>query len=382
MPALSVTIIEGPAAIESVAAEWDAAVPQSFTAALSQASWYLAWQETFPPLRAVAFVARQDGRLIGLLPMALVKTDARGLFFRQASTFAGGDYQSPVVAQGSGPEVLSALLDAALEYFGRRIVYRFASIPETDYAAQIIPSRLSSKNMVIAQEVQTAPRLSIGGRTYSQIESTWSPSHRTDVRRQRKRLTALGPLSLWRPGNLAEAQTFLEEFFTVHDEKWLSQGQPGRFRDPAQRRHFVAIVNRMWGRGLHLSALRCGDRNVSYGIGFIADKWLQWYRPTYKTEYHNLSPGKIHIALLLEEACQNHWNGFDFLTGAEGYKLQWSNEAMKVIDYYASFSAALPAFQWFTRGKPYVRDQVGPMMARMRARIQKNSLLSRLLQRS
>src|SRR6185437_4166750 len=147
MPALSVTIIEGPAAIESVAAEWDAAVPQSFTAALSQASWYLAWQETFPPLRAVAFVARQDGRLIGLLPMALVKTDARGLFFRQASTFAGGDYQSPVVAQGSGPEVLSALLDAALEYFGRRIVYRFASIPETDYAAQIIPSRLSSKNM-------------------------------------------------------------------------------------------------------------------------------------------------------------------------------------------------------------------------------------------
>jgi CelD/BcsL family acetyltransferase involved in cellulose biosynthesis len=382
MAALSVTVIEGPAAIESLAAEWDAAVPQSFTAALSQASWYLAWQETFPPLRAVAFVARENARLVGLLPMALVKTDARGLFFRQASTFAGGDYQSPVVAPGSGPEVLFALLDASLKYFGRRIVYRFASIPETDFAAQIIPCHLSSKNMVIAQEVQTAPRLSIGGRTYSQIESTWSPSHRTDVRRQRKRLTALGPLSLWRPENLAEAQTFLQEFFIVHDEKWLSQGQPGRFRDAAQRRHFVAIVNRMWDRGLHLSALRCGDKNVSYGIGFIADKWLQWYRPTYKTEYHNLSPGKIHIALLLEEACQNNWNGFDFLTGAEGYKLQWSNETMKVIDYYASFSASLPAFQWFTKGKPYVRDQVGPMMARMRARIQKNSLLSRLLQRN
>jgi hypothetical protein len=54
---------------------------------------------------------------------------------------------------------------------------------------------------------------------------------------------------------------------------------------------------------------------------------------------------------------------------------------MRVVDYYASFSAALPAFQWFTKGKPYVRDQVGPMMARMRARIQKNSLLSRWLQR-
>jgi CelD/BcsL family acetyltransferase involved in cellulose biosynthesis len=382
MSALSITIIEGAAALESVAAEWDAAVPQSFTAALSQSSWYLAWQQSFPPLRAVAFAARQDGRLVGLLPMALVKTDARGLYFRQASTFAGGDYQSPVVATGSGPQVLPALLDAALKYFGGRIVYRFASIPETDLAAQIIPSHLSSKHMVVAQEVQTAPRLSIGGRSYSQIESTWSPSHRTDVRRQRKRLAAVGALSIWRPQNLAEAQTFLEEFFAVHDEKWLSQGQPGRFQDPAQRRHFVAIVNRMWDRGLHLSALRCGETNVSYGLGFISDKWLQWYRPTYKTEYHNLSPGKVHIALLLEEACQSQWNGFDFLTGAEGYKFQWSNEVMRVIDYYASFSATLPAFQWFTRGKPYVRDQLGPMIARMRARIQKNSLLSRLLQRN
>ena len=137
----------------------------------------------------------------------------------------------------------------------------------------------------------------------------------------------------------------------------------------------------MWGRGLHLSALRCGDTNVSYGLGFFSDKWLQWYRPTYKIAYHNLSPGKVHIALLLEEGCENHWNGFDFLTGAEPYKLQWSNGVMRVLDYYASFSAALPAFQWFTRGKPYMRDRVGPGLARIRAKIQNNSLITRLLRR-
>jgi CelD/BcsL family acetyltransferase involved in cellulose biosynthesis len=381
MAALSITILEGASAMESIAAEWDEAVPQSFTSTLSQSSWNLAWQQSFPAKRTVAIVARQNGRLVGLLPMALVKTDARGLYFRQATTFAGGDYQSPVIARGMGPEVLTALLDAALDYFGRRIVYRFASIPETDLAARILPSHLSKKNLTVAEQIQTAPRLSIDGRTYSQIEATWSPSHRTDVRRQRKRLTALGLLSLWRPQTLEEAQEFLEEIFIVHDEKWLSQGQPARFRDPAERRHYTAIVHRMWGRGLHLSALRCGETNVSYGLGFISDNWLQWYRPTYKIAYHNLSPGKVHIAMLLEEACQNQWNGFDFLTGAEAYKLQWSNEVMRVTDYYASFSDALPAFQWFTRGKPYVRDQVGPMIARVRAKIQNSSLFSRLFHR-
>jgi CelD/BcsL family acetyltransferase involved in cellulose biosynthesis len=381
MAALSISILEGASAVESIAAEWDEAIPKSFTTALSQSSWYMAWQQSFPPKRAVVVVARQDNRLVGLLPMALVKTDARGLYFRQATTFSGGDYQSPVIASGAGSEVLPALLDASLEYFGRRIVYRFASIPETDSAARILPSHLSYRNLVVTEQVQTAPRLSIGSRTYGQIESTWVPSHRTDVRRQRKRLAALGPLSLWQPANLQDAQTFLEEFFDVHDEKWLSQGQPGRFRNPAERRHFVAIVDRMWGRGLHLSALRCGDTNVSYGLGFFSDNWLQWYRPTYKIAYHNHSPGKVHIAMLLEEACQNQWNGFDFLTGVEPYKLQWSNEVMRVIDFYASFSAALPAYQWFARGKPYVRDQVGPMIARMRAKLQKNSVLNRLSHR-
>ena len=378
MASLSISILEGKSTLESVAAEWDQAAPETFTAALTRSSWYLAWQQTFPPKQIVAVTARQEGQLVGLLPMSLVRTDARGLYFCQATNFARGDYQPPIIAVGAGPEVLPALLDATLDYFGRRIVYWFANIPETDLAARILPSHLSSRGLVLAEQVQTAPRLRIDGRTYSQIESTWSPSHRTDVRRQRKRLATLGTLSVWQPDNLNDAHALLEELFLVHDEKWLSQGQPGRFHDPAERKHFSTILEKMWGRGLHLSALKCGETNVSYGFGFFSGKWIQWYRPTYRTDYHNYSPGKVHIALLLEEACQSQWQGFDFLTGPEPYKLQWSNETMRVLDYYASFSSKLPAFQWFARGKPYVRDRLGPMYAQMQARLEKNRLLSRL----
>jgi CelD/BcsL family acetyltransferase involved in cellulose biosynthesis len=381
MASLSISILEGNSALESIAAEWDQAVPESFTAALTRSSWYLAWQQSFPPKQIVGVTARQDGRLVGLLPMSLVKTDARGLYFCQATNFARGDYQPPIIASGAGPDVLPALLDAALDYFGRRIVYWFANIPETDSSARILPSHLSSRGLVVAEQVQTAPRLSIAGRTYAEIESTWSPSHRTDVRRQRKRLAALGKLSLWQPQNSNDAHELLEELFVVHDEKWLSQGQPGRFHDPAERRHFSAIVDRMWGNGLHLSALKSGETNVSYGFGFFSNNWIQWYRPTYRTDYHNYSPGKVHIALLLEEACQKQWQGFDFLTGPEPYKLQWTNETMRVMDYYASFSSSLPAFQWFTRGKPYVRDRLGPMYAQLQARLKKNSLLTHLFSR-
>ena len=381
MASLSITVLEGVSALESIAAEWDRAVPESFTAALTRSSWFLAWQQSFPPKQVVGVAARENGRLVGLLPMSIVKTDARGLYFCQATNFARGDYQPPILASGAGPEVLPALLDAALDHFGKRIVYWFANIPETDVSARLLPSHLSSRGLVVAEQIQTAPRLSIKGRTYSQIESTWSPSHRTDVRRQRKRLAALGELCLWQPRDLNDAHALLEELFVVHDETWLSQKQPGRFHDPAERTHFCTILDKMWGRGVHLSALKCGEMNVSYGFGFFSDDWIQWYRPTYRTDYHNYSPGKVHIALLLEEACQNRWKGIDFLTGAEAYKLQWSTETLKVLDYYASFSNRSPAFQWFTRGKPYVRDRLRPMYAQMQARLKKNPILSRLLSR-
>lgn len=367
---LSIEILCDDAAQNAVAAEWDAAVPAVFSKTLSQSAWYFAWKDAFPANRNVIVIAREGTRLVGVLPLAEVRTDARGLYFPQITTFTGGDYQAPVVADGSDPAVLPRMVDAAIEHFGSRHVYWWANIPTSDPSATILAAHLRARGMPVTEEYRIAPRLEILGRSYPEIEATWSPSHRTDVRRQRKRLNAKGTLSLWQPTDLPTARELLEEFFVVHDEKWLSQGQPGRFQDVRQRRHFCAIVDRLMGRGLHFSALRCGDVNVSFGLGFFSDGWVQWYRPTYRREYQNLSPGKVHIALLLEEACRQGWRGIDFLQGNEGYKLQWSNARVRTVDYYSSGYAWSPAYLWFTRGKPYVRQRIGPLYMRSKAWLQ------------
>lgn len=371
MTAPAIEVLQDPSEQQAIADEWDAIIPATCAATLAGSGWYFAWRDAFPPRKSVVITAREDGRLTGVLPLSLIRTDARGLYFPQITTFTGGDYQSPVVASDAGPNVLPEMVNSAVRHFGKRFVYWWANIPITDPAATTLPSHLRSLGMELSVQYGVAPRLDFLGRTYTEIEASWSPSHRTDVRRQRKRLTAKGVVSLWEPHDLVTALRLLEEFFVVHDEKWLAQGQPGRFQDPRQRAHFSAIVNRLWGRGLHFSALRCGDINVSFGLGFLSDGWVQWYRPTYRKEYQNLSPGKTHIALLIEEACRRGWRGLDFLQGAESYKLQWSNQELRTADYYSSFRRWSPAYQWFTRGKPYVRDRLGPLYARTQARMQK-----------
>ncbi len=109
---LSIQVLEGSAALESLAPEWESLVGDSFSAVFSNPAWRLAWIEAFEPEKVTAITAREEGRLVGILPLCRIRTDSRGLYFRQVTTPGAGDYQSFVVAPESASVVLPAMLDA------------------------------------------------------------------------------------------------------------------------------------------------------------------------------------------------------------------------------------------------------------------------------
>ncbi len=368
---ISVEVLQGRAVLESIAPEWEALVGNSFATAFSGPAWYSAWLDAFETQKIAFVTARAVGRLVGVLPLARFRTDARGLYFTEVAPIARGDYQPPIVAPEYAEEALPAMLDAAFEHFGRRGTFWWPHIPVTDPGLDLLRQYFASRKMPFVEDRESAPRLRLNGADFAAAEKLWSSSHRVDVRRQRKRLAEKGPVSLWQPSSLAEAEPVLSEFFRVHDEKWLAQGFPGMFQKPEQQRHFRAIFKHMWGHGLFFSTVRCGDINVSYGVAFFAGDWIQWFRPSYRSEFHNFSPSKIHIALLVEEACRMKWQGIDFLLGEEPYKDNWSNETMEVVGIHAGFSTWDPSYFWFTRGKPYVKHHMAAHYMRAQAWLQK-----------
>ncbi len=368
---ITTEIIEDGAGLQTIADEWDGLVADSFGAVFSRPAWHLAWLDAFPPRRIALVTVRVSGRLVGVLPLSLVKSDIRGLYLPVVAPIARGDYQVPIVKPEVAQEAVPAMLDAAVRRFGRRAVYWFANIPECEPTLPILISYLRKQRMVYATTTEVAPRLAIGGRSYDEIEGSWSARHRKEVRHKRRRLAAKGELSLWRPESLEEALAALEQFFVVHDEKWLSQGQPGRFHNPRHRRHFVAIVRRLWNQGLQFTALRCGGADVFTSICFVSDGWVLLYRPALRLAYAKFSPGTVFVSMLLEEACRTGMKGIDFLLGAEPFKFRWSNNVLRVVGLHAAFSSWSPAYQWFARGKPYLLAHVEPEMARAKARLQR-----------
>lgn len=367
---VSAQILQGVEALENLACEWESLIGDTFSHAFVQPAWHLAAIDAFPRQDVSLITAREGNRLVGALPLCRVPTDARGLYFKLIGPPGRGDYQGFAADPEYVSAALPAMLEAAFERFGRRGVYWFPNIPTTDPALPVLLAFLERNRMPYTEERESAPRLRLNGADFAAIEGAWPSKHRGDVRRQRKRLGEQGPVSIWQPSSIEEAEPVLTEFFRIHDEKWLAQGFPGMFQDPAQRRHYQAILRRLWGRGAHFSTLRCGSVDVSYHMGFFSGGWIQWYRPTYRPEFGNYSPSKIHIAMLIEQACRGGWSGFDFLLGAEGYKVLWCNEETEVVNIHAGFHRNAPAYFWFSRGKPYVRSKLQLKYLRARARIQ------------
>jgi len=368
---VSVQLYSGADGIEALADEWEELVGDSSTAAFSRPGWHLAALDAFPRHDVAVFAARDGGRLVGLLPLCRIRTDARGLFFSLVAPPGRGDYQPFVADPNLVSQALPVLIEAAIRHYGRHGVYWFPNIPTTDPGLAVLRSFLAAHHMPFVEERETAPRLRLDGADFATAEQAWPASHRKDVRRQRKRLAEKGPLSVWQPSRIEEAGPVLAEFFRVHDEKWLAQGFPGLFRAPAQRRYFQAVLRRLWRNGAHFSTLRCGSIDVSYHFGFFAGGWIQWYRPTYRPEFGVYSPSKIHIAMLIEEACRMGWAGFDFLLGAEGYKNLWCNDEVEVVNIHAGFHQWAPTYFWFSRGKPFVRGKLQLTYLRAQAWMQR-----------
>lgn len=355
---ISIEVSRGRDSVERLADEWNALAGDEFTTTFSQPAWHLAWLDAFKIRKVAVITARKEGRLVGLLPMARARADIRGLYFPKLAPIARGNYEAPVVDPDLASRALPAMLDAAVRDFSRHGTFWWPNIPVTDPSLPLLRHWLKSRGMPFMEEAEVAPRLRLNGRSFEEVERGWTSGHRKDVRRQSKRLAAdKGPISLWVPPSPEEAAKALTEFFEVHDNKWRSQGFPGMFT-PKNQRHFRAIFRRLWGRTLHFSTLRSGGTNVSYVIGFLSGGWLQYYRPSYRPEFGVYSPSKVHVGLLVKEACERQWQGIDFLLGGYPYKYAWANETNEVRTLLAGFHKWAPSYLWFTKGKPWAKRRL------------------------
>jgi CelD/BcsL family acetyltransferase involved in cellulose biosynthesis len=112
---------------------------------------------------------------------------------------------------------------------------------------------------------------------------------------------------------------------------------------------------------LHLTTLDCGDQSLAAHLGFVSQDGFYFYLPSYDIAFAKLSPGRVHINLMVMWAIDNGLHRFDFLRGEADYKTQLGSISRQLEDYAFSqglFStAALQVYLWQRNRRAIVPDQ-------------------------
>jgi CelD/BcsL family acetyltransferase involved in cellulose biosynthesis len=165
-----------------------------------------------------------------------------------------------------------------------------------------------------------------GKRTLDDLLAACRKSHRGDVGRQMRRLASKGPLSLrlFRRDEQAAARQELTRFFGAYEREWSSRG-PSMFSSPLARGFLEGLLEDLLHTGwLHFSVLTCGSCPIHWHFGYLWRERLYWTKVAYNPQWANFSPGKVHIAMLLDLCLQTGIRYFDFLYGDEAYKFLWA----------------------------------------------------------
>lgn len=339
----------------------------------NQLDWYASWYKTMHKLTKLQIIiAEKNGVIVGVLPLWKITGTWRYLGYKILEPIAGNrsDYQLPLIKVGLEKTVWQLLFTKAIELSNKHGLLYLPHLPMNSPANALVRDILIKDNYIFHEEISYCPFLTFD-KSYELTANKWSKSHTADVRRQTKRLFEKGNLTLWIATTEQEIKNKIEDFFATYQKKWQTQNKPDQFADQALKQQMFSLIDRQGTSCVHFSTLQIDGQDISYHFGFKYAGWLLWYRPTYKIEYENYSPGKVHLDFLIKHGIKEGWQGIDFLQGEEKYKFQWTDQKENTVSWLIATEKLNLAFIWLTKIKPFLIKNLGGSYLQWKILIQK-----------
>ncbi len=300
--------------LAAVRAEWDG-LAEGAGHPFATWEWADAWWRNLAGGRELYTFAARDatGAARAILPMYVAARRPLPV----ARFFSGwADLQSPVCLPEDRPLAAAALLEATKRPHGCRVVIA-EKLPGDQGWGELLPG--------VSLRHDDAPRLQIRGRTWEEFMATKKRKFRGNLRRAETKLIDEHGLAY----RLADdPERFDEDFATLarlHSARWggATTGVLEGTGAQVHREFARATLDRGWMR-LWFAELDGKPAAAWYGWRFAGVDWH--YQSGRDPAFDDLSVGTALLVHTLREAFGDGMEAYNFLAGAEGYKMHFADE--------------------------------------------------------
>jgi CelD/BcsL family acetyltransferase involved in cellulose biosynthesis len=303
-----------------------------------------AWYETYRNLRRIEprfLIAHLNSECTAFYPLVLDRGRWKDVWLRVIEPVGRNefDYQDPIVSGDCTKAISSSFWQAVVNEL---------SGAGGDFDLFAIPRVRQGRTLGFEDFAKTggAPFLELSKfESFEQLLKILPKQLRQDIGRQQRRLSDLGTLKMDVIGkdDLSYAMEILPNFLSHHRVRWeptCSKLMPYPSREGDFYKNLLANV--LPCGFLHISVLKCGEEAISWHVGFLYKRRFCYGTPTFNSAFSNYSPGKVHLAKLIEEAFRQHVEIFDFLAGQESYKFQWTQQTTSLYQLSIQMPGFLP----------------------------------------
>jgi CelD/BcsL family acetyltransferase involved in cellulose biosynthesis len=285
-------------------------------------------------LRPYLVLAREANELVGLVALA-IDSQNRAVFL----TGTTGDYCDFLTEPNRRAEFVDGVV-AELRRTGTRDL-SLANLPADSPTVPALKAASTRHGFqMFARRAYDCARVTLGS-SEKRSELKLALSKKKTFRRSMNALAREAPLEVSHLTKWAEVEPVLAEFANAHVARFLATNRISNIAR-SERRLFLSELARLLceSQNLALSRFMMGDHAIAWNYGFrFAGSWF-WYQPTFESSLEVQSPGRLLLANILMEACDNPaLQVFDLGLGAEGYKERVATDSRPTLQVTFSRSA-------------------------------------------
>jgi CelD/BcsL family acetyltransferase involved in cellulose biosynthesis len=304
------------AGIDRIAPEWKLLWRRVPNATPFQApEWLLSWWDWFGTSAPAIVTARDENRLIAVLPLYLLDELGRRKLLPFGISLS--DYLDALV-DPEYPQLGDTLLASLAEIPGWGQCY----LPDLPLSAALISAECPPGLADDRSSGSTCPVLALPS-AVEHLRDVVPRKTLRDLRQARHRAALVGTVTI-NQADRATVSAFMHEFFRLHEYRWQRVAGRGVCADPAVQAFHLTAAERLLEAGmLRLYLLRIGDRSVAAYYGFNANQIAYAYLGGFDPDCAGLSAGTQIVGHAIEEAICEGAREFHFLRGDEPYKYAW-----------------------------------------------------------